>query len=75
MQDSMHFHWVSMVNYLIEIYMLTVFFLKFLNFIYFWLYWLLVAVRGCSLVVACVGYSLVAQASHCSGFSCGAWAQ
>ena len=29
MQDSMHFHWVSMVNYLIEIYMLTVFFLNF----------------------------------------------
>ena len=48
---------VSIVNYLVEIYVHT-FFKKIL--IYFWLYWLFIAVRGCSLVVACVGHPLVA---------------
>ena len=41
---------------------------------YFWLPWVFIAVHGLSLVAANRGFSLVAQASHCSDFSCGAWA-
>ena len=65
MQDSMHFHWVSMVNYLIEIYMLTVFFFKFFKFYLF----LAVLAFGCyswafsscglrGLLFSCTSFSL-----------------
>ena len=46
------------------------------NFIYFWPRRIFVALRGLSLVAGNRSYSLVvmAQASHCSGFSCEAQA-
>ena len=48
---------------------------KFILFIYFRLHWVLIAACRLSLVAASRGYSsLCARASHCSGFSCGAWA-
>ena len=49
---------------------------QFFFFFHFWLCWVFVAVSRLFPVVASGGYSPVEVqgASHCGGFSCGAWA-
>ena len=55
-----------------------IFFFKTFSFFFFpfWLFWVFIAARRLFPAMACGGYSVVAVlgASHCGGFSCGAWA-
>ena len=57
-----------------KIWLIVMAILKIIFFICFWLCWVLIATRGLSLSCGEQGLLSSARASHCGGFSCGAWA-